>query len=84
MQHGRKSRAARRKLDHPAWIVVNGSFGVSRCEMQDISTSGARLRVEKPDAVPKYFTLSFRQNDRGGRPCKVIWRSGSSVGVQFV
>jgi hypothetical protein len=84
MRYGRKSRETRRKLDRPAWIVIDGAFGVRRCALIDISEGGAQIRVDSPSNVPTYFTLSFNQNERRGKQCKVVWRSSSAVGVQFV
>jgi len=84
MLWGRKSRASRRQADAPAWIVVDRAFGVQRCKVVDISQSGAQIRVDNPSAVPTFFTLSFDQKDRLGQHCKVVWRSMSTLGVQFV
>ena len=84
MRFGRKSRETRRKLDRPAWIVIDGAFGVRRCTLVDISEGGAQIRIENPSNVPKYFTLSFNQTERRGKSCKVVWRSSHSIGVQFV
>jgi hypothetical protein len=84
MRYGRKSREVRRKLDRPAWIVIDGAFGVRKCTMVDISETGAQIRVDNPSSVPKYFTVSFSQTDRRGKNCKVVWRSTTSIGIQFV
>ena len=83
MRFGRKSRETRRKLDRPAWIVIDGAFGVRRCTLVDISEGGAQIRIENPSNVPKYFTLSFSQTERRGKSCKVVWRSFQRVGVAF-
>ena len=54
------------------------------CMVTDISDSGARLFTEIVD-VPKRFTLSVIGD--GGtvqRECRVIWRLGGELGVEFV
>ena len=84
MLYGRKSREARRKLDLPAWIVIDNAFGVRKCSLADISTTGAQIRVDRPGAVPKFFVLAFKPSERRGKSCKVVWRSAKALGVQFV
>jgi hypothetical protein len=78
---GKKQRDTRRRYDEPAWISVDGSFGVQECRVMDISPGGAQIHSQKP--VPDTFVLTFSRRERRGRPCKVVWRKGHSVGVKF-
>jgi PilZ domain len=78
----KRARAERRRLDEPAWIWVEGSFGLQECRVVDMSESGAHLRSSKP--IPDVFMLSFSRRERRGKPCKVVWRKGLDVGVAFL
>lgn len=80
---GRRPRPTRRKIETEAWLSIEGSFAARRCTLLDISENGAKIAVSDPLFVPPQFQLRF---SRGGpsRACKVRWRSGKCVGVQFV
>ena len=53
------------------------------CMISDISRSGARLFAEGVP-VPDTFNLLISADDREVvRHCKVVWRLGNEVGVQF-
>jgi hypothetical protein len=49
----------------------------------DRSDSGARLLVDDPDRVPDQFTLVQKGPVATLWKCRVVWRSGSHVGVRF-
>ena len=46
-------------------------------------TRGARLLVDDPDCVPDEFTLVQKGTVATLWKCRVVWRSGSHVGVKF-
>ena len=53
------------------------------CMISDISDRGARLFAEGAD-VPDQFHLLISDDGRGlRRECKVVWRLGYELGVQF-
>jgi hypothetical protein len=78
----RKSRPARRKTNQDAWLAVDGSFATRKCKVLDLSDGGAKLKVEDSQFVRSHVRLKFTHTDHG-RPCKVIWRKGSTIGVEF-
>ncbi len=54
------------------------------CMVTDISDNGARLFTEIVD-VPRRFTLSVTGDGvRIQRECRLIWRLGGELGVEFV
>jgi hypothetical protein len=61
----------------------NDLTGPRECMVVDLSDQGARLysEIETPPA----FTLTI-SGDKGDerRPCRVVWRLGHEVGVQFM
>lgn len=81
---GRKPREPRRSLNAPGWITYDGSFGVMRCTVVNMSRGGAWLRVDNAGKLPKNFTLSLQQGSRDGKKCLIVWRSSDTVGVKFI
>ncbi len=49
----------------------------------DCSDGGARLLVDNPDHVPDHFTLVQKGPVATLWKCRVVWRSGSHIGVKF-
>jgi hypothetical protein len=62
-------------------IVLDDLNGFD-CILRDVSTTGAKLIVKKPDDVPDTFRLLISA-DSSIRPVKVMWRKPDSVGVHF-
>jgi hypothetical protein len=74
----RGSRRAR--VLKSATMALGG--GSITCTVRNMSTAGAQLIVESPIGIPTEFTLVIT-SDSDSRVCRVIWRSGSSIGVRF-
>jgi hypothetical protein len=53
------------------------------CSISDISHSGARLTLKDEQELPETFTLLLTPNGGARRHCRVVWRDGLIVGVQF-
>jgi two-component system chemotaxis response regulator CheY len=51
------------------------------CTIRDISEDGAGLRVTSALGIPEFFELVFDEKIR--RPCRLIWRKETRIGVQF-
>jgi hypothetical protein len=51
------------------------------CLVTDVSDAGVRLYVEGP-ALPDEFVLIFAR-DGARRDCRVVWRLGHELGVEF-
>jgi hypothetical protein len=75
-------RNPRHPLHCPAWIVADD--GTPRaCMMHDISATGARLTKAGEDQVPDDFILWLAQDGSVSRTCRVVWRDGCHVGIEF-
>jgi len=81
---GAKKRKARRSLNQPGWITLEGGFAARPCVVENLSDSGAKVTVEDNNTLPAKLRLAFSRDARGGRPCEVVWREGRTVGVKFV
>jgi hypothetical protein len=64
-------------------LAIDGSFATRKCKVLDLSDGGARLKVEDSHFVQPQVRLKFKPTEQG-RPCRVIWRHGSTIGVAFI
>jgi hypothetical protein len=79
-----KKREGRKLLGRQAWVTLDGGFAARQCVVQDISSTGARIRIEGAISLPAKLRLAFARDARTGRNCHVVWREGNSAGVRFV
>jgi len=75
-------RSARRMINAQAVIRLSGGFAARPCTVLDLSDTGARIVVERPQEIPKEFTLLLSRRSEG-RVAHVIWRRGTQLGVEF-
>jgi len=79
-----KKREARKSLQQPGWISLEGGFAVRPCVVRDMSSSGAKITIDDPNTLPGKLRLAFSRDARTGRNCEVVWRRGTSAGIKFV
>jgi PilZ domain-containing protein len=79
-----KKRPARKSLQQPGWVGLEGGFAARPCVVRNMSATGARITIDDPNALPAKLRLAFSRDARTGRPCEVVWRRGKTVGVKFV
>jgi hypothetical protein len=79
-----KKRLARKSLQQPGWVSLEGGFAARPCLVQNMSATGARITIDDPNALPAKLRLALSRDARTGRPCEVVWRRGKIVGVKFV
>ncbi len=79
-----KTREARKSLQQPGWITLEGGFAARQCVVRDMSTTGARITIDDPNMLPAKLRLAFARDARTGRNCEVVWRRGKSFGIKFV
>ena len=84
MALGKKNRETRKSLQQSGWITMEGGFAARPCMVHDLSTSGAKVTIDDPSALPAKLRLAFSRDARTGRNCEVVWRRGMSIGVKFV
>ena len=69
-------------VNMPATIQTKPDLSKIECRVHDISASGAKIGTIACE-VPDTFTLFLNERATVSRTCKVMWREGSAVGVQF-
>lgn len=77
-------KSVRRNVRQGARMIHADGSDLGLCLMSDVSATGARLKVEAAVNLPDRFILLLSQNGQVHRRCIVAWRSGNSVGVQFM
>ena len=56
--------------------------GVFTCRVRDITRRGAGIHLHNLNIMPLGFGLTF-DNFHNVYTCRVVWRQGDFVGVQF-
>jgi hypothetical protein len=72
----------RTKVLRNAKIIVPARSPVIHCTVQNITSSGARLKLANTYGLPETFELTF-EHGRTRRACRVIWRTTDTLGVAF-
>jgi len=72
----------RRQFQYTAKIVLDDSEPRT-CTISDISHTGARLVLENDQPLPDRFILLLTRSGGARRRCRVVWRTGVCVGVEF-
>ena len=73
----------RRKTRFKATIVQGAERETLDCTVRDLSETGARLRLDAPEALPATFHLIW-QADRAVFEVEAVWRSSAEMGVKFL
>lgn len=76
-------RTATRRKVLKAGSIVLANGGVIGCTIRNLSTTGASVEVTTPMGIPDEFSLTVEMEHRT-RPCKVVWRKETRIGVAFV
>jgi len=82
-----KRRAERKQVSIalPVWIDRGDGSPWEGAAMEDVSDTGARLKLLAADApVPNQFVLRLSLRDAKGKSCVLRWRRGNSAGVQYL
>ena len=72
----------RTRVLRSAKIIVPRRSPVIHCTVQNITSTGACLKVANTFGVPETFDLTF-EHGRTRRACRVVWRTGDMLGVAF-
>jgi len=75
-------RAAQRRTTlKGGQIVFNAGRSTIDCTVRNLSRSGAKLLVVSVIGVPDTFDLVLPNTHK--QPCRVAWRKGKEIGVEF-
>ncbi len=66
-----------------AKIIVNHrSATIISCTLHNLTSHGACLSLASTYRLPDTFELTF-EHGRSRRPCRVVWRTKTKLGVSF-
>ena len=77
-------REVRKSVHQSGWITLDGGFAARPCTVLDLSSAGAKITIDDPQAVTAKVRLAFSRDARNGHSCAVVWRRGKTLGVKFV
>jgi hypothetical protein len=66
------------------WFVSAVGEQLRECTVWDESMTGARLVVAAPETIPDTFHIYMTLDFSSRRQCRVVWRSNTQIGVEFV
>jgi hypothetical protein len=77
-------RETRKSVSQSGWITLDGGFAARPCTVLDLSSAGAKITIDDPNAVTAKVRLAFSRDARTGRTCQVVWRRGTTLGIKFI
>jgi hypothetical protein len=77
-------RETRKSVRQSGWITLDGGFAARPCTVLDLSSAGAKITIDDPNAVTAKVRLAFSRDTRTGRICQVVWRRGTTLGIKFI
>ncbi len=83
LNRGELRRKPRRPMHCTAWILVDEQLPSIKCTIADVSELGTRVILQSEQDLPDHFILLFTENGRARRNCRLVWRTGLSVGIEF-
>ena len=63
--------------------IVLGTSSMLDCTVRDLTNGGARVKIQNAVDLPDVIAITF-DGGRTCRPCRVIWRTPSETGVEFL
>jgi hypothetical protein len=82
MDDDNRRTVTRTRISRSAKIIAPRRTSVIHCTVQNITSSGACLKVANTYGMPDTFELTF-EHGRTRRPCRVVWRTADELGVAF-
>ncbi len=79
-----RRRSIRIQVQIPAWIDIGDGSRPLNATVVDLSDDGARITVASTADLPKKFWLALTKDKTKRRYCRVVFRSETQVGVQFL
>jgi hypothetical protein len=85
VQEAMDERIERRiKVRRRGWLSIMKGVKLQECVVCDESTIGARLIVAVEAEIPDNLYLYMSVDHAPPRHCRVIWRSNTQIGVEFL
>ena len=82
-RQGDRRRERRQRVLKRGQIVLKGFGAAIDCTVRDLSSSGAKVRVDVPFAAPEHFELLFIETGVK-KNAQLRWQIGKDIGVEFM
>ena len=76
-----RRRLARQRVLKTGKIVFNNGSSTISCVVRNLTANGAKLQVDTILGVPEKFSIQIM--DAKARPCRVVWKTHSEIGIAF-
>jgi len=76
-------RKARRELKCTAWILLDKEIPPIKCTIADLSVLGTCVVLQSEQDLPNDFILLLTENGGAWFSCRLVWRTGLKVGIEF-
>jgi hypothetical protein len=77
-----RRKSARSRVLKSAKLVL-GQSSIIDCVVRNVTNSGARIQIANTVDLPKDFEMTF-DGGHSIRPCRLVWRTVTETGVEFV
>ena len=74
----------REKMRRAAWLAFGDGSAPTGCVVWDLSKGGCRFTAPHSLDLPDLFVLIIRSNAKAYHFCRVVWRRGGNIGVEFI
>ena len=78
-----KRQQVRRRRHQSAWIMLDGKKPGYKCQVADVSQSGAKITLDTAVEVGSLLDIAFVPR-AAARRCEVVWRRGKTLGIRFI
>lgn len=75
-------RERRQRVLKSGRIVFNGGYTAYDCRVKNVSSGGALLQMPSLLGIPNQFEIDIDKSNKL-RPCTVMWRNDTMMGVRF-
>jgi hypothetical protein len=77
-----RRKSGRSRVLKSAKLVLDRS-SIIDCVVRNLTNKGARIQIANTVNLPRAFEMTF-DGGYSVRPCRLIWRSVTETGIEFV
>lgn len=77
-----RRKSARSRILKSAKLIF-GRTSIIDCAVRNLTNTGARIQVANTVNLPQDFEMTF-DGGHSIRPCRLVWRTVTETGVEFV
>jgi hypothetical protein len=77
-----RRKSARSRILKSAKLIL-GRTSIIDCAVRNLTNTGARIQVANTVNLPQDFEMTF-DGGHSIRPCRLVWRTVTETGVEFV